>query len=112
MMESARLRRALVGCLAALTSACADPEAPLPAPSEVVLVVNSIGSSLSVMPVDATGSTYEIELGGTTPTPVGVSALGAFAVVPMGLDHAVTVVDLSIGSVARVVPLAAGSFAT
>ena len=112
MMESARLRRALVGCLAALTSACADPEAPLPAPSEVVLVVNSIGASLSVVPVNATGSTYEIPLGGTTPTLVGVSALGAYAVVPMGLDHAAVVVDLSVGSVARVVPLAAGSFAT
>ncbi len=112
MMVSTRPRRALVGCLAALVSACADPEAPLPAPSEVVLVVNSLESSLSVVPVGATGSTYKIELGGTTPTPVGVSALGAYAVVPMGLDHAATVVDLSTGSVARVVPLAAGSFAT
>ena len=84
MMVSARLRRALVGCLAALASACADPEAPLPAPSEVVLVVNSIGSSLSVVPVDATGSTYEIALGGTTPTPVGVSALGAYRRRPDG----------------------------
>ncbi|HOX19640.1 MAG TPA: hypothetical protein PLI70_01810 [Gemmatimonadales bacterium] len=111
-MVSTRPRRALVGCLAALVSACADPEAPLPAPSEVVLVVNSIEYSLSVVPVGATGSTYKIPLGGTTPTPVGVSALGAYAVVPMGLDHAATVVDLSTGSVARVVPLAAGSFAT
>ncbi len=112
MMVSSRLRRTLVGSLAALVSACADPEAPLPTPSEVVLVVNSIESSLSVVPVDALGSTYTIPLGGTTPTPVGVSALGGYAVVPMGVDHAVTVVDLSAGSVSRVVPLAAGSFAT
>jgi len=86
----------------------AGGEAPLPAPSEVVLVVNSLESSLSVVPVDAPGSAYEVELGGTTPTPVGVSALGAFAVVPMGVDHAATVIDLSAGSVSRVVPLAAG----
>lgn len=105
-------RRVLLGCLAASAIGCADPEAPLPAPSEVVLVVNSLESSLSVVPVNATGSTYKIPLGGTTPTPVGVSALGAYAIVPMGIDHAATVVDLSIGSVSRVVPLANGSGAT
>lgn len=92
--------------------ACADPEAPLPEPQEVLLVVNSLESSLSVVPVNATGSTYEIPLGGTTPTPVGVSALGQWAIVPMGLDHAVTVVDLAAGAVSRVIPLAAGSQAT
>jgi hypothetical protein len=112
MMVLLRRRGAVLGGLVALAAACADPEAPLPAPSEVVLVVNSIESSLSVVPVNATGSTYTIALGGTTPTPVGVSALGATAVVPMGLDHSVAVIDLNIGSVVRVVPLAAGSFAT
>ncbi len=112
MMVSVRAYTLLLGCLAVSQLACADPEAPLPAPSEVVLVVNSIGSSLSVVPVNATGSTYGIPLGGTTPTPVGVSARGAYAVVPMGLDHAATVVDLSTGSVSRVVPLEAGSGAT
>ncbi len=98
--------------LALTVAACADPAAPLPAPSEVVLVVNSIESSLSVIPVNATSSTYTIPLGGTTPTPVGVSALEGWAIVPMGLDHAATVVDLTSGSVSRVVPLANGSFAT
>jgi hypothetical protein len=98
--------------LAIVGVGCADPQAPLPAPSEVVLVVNSIESSLSVIPIHATSTTYTIPLGGTTPTPVGVSALGGYAIVPMGLDHAVTVVDLSTGTIARVIPLAAGSFAT
>jgi len=112
MMVPVRARWVFVGCLAVLSAACADPEAPLPAPSEVVLVVNSIASSLSVVPVNATGSTYTVPLGGTTPTPVGVSALGAYAIVPMGLDHAATVVNLLTGSVSRVVPLADGSFAT
>jgi hypothetical protein len=98
--------------LGVLGAACADPQAPLPAPSEVVLVVNSIESSLSVIPIHATSTTHKIPLGGTTPTPVGVSALGRYALVPMGLDHAVTVVDLSTGTIARVIPLAAGSFAT
>jgi hypothetical protein len=112
MMASSRVRCVLAGAAAVLFAACADPEGPLPVPSEVVLVVNSIESSLSVIPVNATGSTYSIPLGGTTPTPVGVSASGAWAVVPMGLDHSATVVDLSTGTVARVVPLAAGSEAT
>jgi len=105
--------RHLALCAVLLSSAaCADPSAPLPTPSEVVLVVNSIESSLSVIPVDATGSTYKIPLGGTTPSPVGVSALGAYAVVPMGLDHAVDVVNLRTGVVDRVIPMANGSFAT
>ena len=104
MMVPSRVRRGVAASAAVLLAACADPEAPLPTPSEVVLVVNSIESSLSVVPVDATGSTYTIPLGGTTPTPVGVSALGAWAIVPMGLDHAVTVVDLTTGTVSRVIP--------
>jgi hypothetical protein len=112
MRVSSRIRGAGVASVVVLLAACADPEAPLPTPSEVVLVVNSIESSLSVVPVDATGSTYTIPLGGTTPTPVGVSASGAWAVVPMGQDHAVTVVNLSTGAVSRVIPLANGSFAT
>jgi len=112
MNRSLCRRGSLAGGLAALSLACADPQAPLPAPSEVVLVVNSIASSISVIPVHAPAQTYTIPLGGTTPSPVGVSALGAYAVVPMGLDHAATVVDLSTGTVSRVVPLANGSFAT
>ena len=113
MTFSVRLRTLIAGSAGLATLAgCADPAAPLPAPSEVVLVVNSIESSLSVIPVDATSQTYEIALGGTTPTPVGVSARLGWAVVPMGVDHSATVVDLANGAVARVVPLANGSFAT
>jgi len=112
MMACVRSPFRLIGGLALLAMACADPEAPLPAPSEVVLVVNSIESSLSVVPIHATGSTFKIPLGGTTPTPVGVSAREGYAIVPMGLDHAATVVDLTTASIARVVPLADGSFAT
>ncbi|HEX5003859.1 MAG TPA: hypothetical protein VFV65_00995 [Gemmatimonadales bacterium] len=106
------LRSLLAGGVALASVSCADPAAPLPAPSEVVLVVNSISASLSVIPVDAPGAAYEIPLGGTTPTPVGVSASGGYAVVPMGLDHSASIVDLRLGAVSRVVPLANGSSAT
>ena len=104
--------RFLAACLVLAAAACTDPEAPLPPPQEVLLVVNSLESSLSVVPVHATGSAYKIPLGGTTPTPVGVSARGQWALVPMGLDHSVAVVDLAAGAVARTIPLAAGSQAT
>lgn len=112
MMVSLRMLIPSAGALVLALAACADPEAPLPEPSEVVLVVNSVESSLSVVPIHSTGSTYKIPLGGTTATPVGVSARMGVAVVPMGLDHAAAIVDLSTGSVSRVVPLADGSFAT
>lgn len=112
MMTVSLRVRLLVASSLLVAAACADPQAPLPEPSEVVLVVNSIESSLSVIPVNATGAAYTIPLGGTTPTPVGISARGRWALVPMGVDHAVTVVDLSAGAVSRVIPLAAGSDAT
>jgi len=95
-----------------LAAGCADTNAPLPPPQEVLLAVNSTANSLSIVPVDAPASAVEVELGGTTPTPVGVSARGAIAVVPLGLDNAVAVVDLRSASVLRRVPLPPNSGAT
>ena len=58
-----------------LATACADTNAPLPEPQEVLLAVNSTANTLSIVPVDAP------ELGASRcrsaarrPTPVGVSA--------------------------------------
>jgi hypothetical protein len=95
-----------------LTMACAEASAPLPPAEEVLLVVNSTEASLQVVPVNAPTSSIKIPLGGTTPTPVGVSARAGWAVVPMGLDNAVVVVDLTQGAVVRTIPLAANSGAT
>ncbi len=95
-----------------LASGCADTNAPLPEPQEVLLAVNSTANTLSIVPVDAPGSAVAVELGGTTPTPVGVSARGGIAVVPLGLDNAVAVVDLRTATVLRRVPLPASSGAT
>jgi len=95
-----------------LAAGCADTNAPLPPPQEVLLAVNSTANTLSIVPVDAPASAVAVELGGTTPTPVGVSARGAVAVVPMGLDNAVAVVDLRTASMMRLVPLPANSGAT
>jgi hypothetical protein len=100
--------------LAALifAAACADTNAPLPEPQEVLLAVNSTANTLSIVPVDAPASAIAVPLGGTTPTPVGVAARGAIAIVPLGLDNAAAVVDLRTATVIRRVPLPANSGAT
>ena len=92
-----RLRSFVSAVAAGAALGCADTNAPLPEPQEVLLVVNSTANTLSIVPVDAPNSSVQVPLGGTTPTPVGVSARGGFALVPLGLDNAVAVVDLRAG---------------
>lgn len=105
--------RSLAGMLViTATLGCADTNAPLPEPQEVLLVVNSTGNTLSIVPVDAPNSAVQVPLGGTTPTPVGVSARGGTALVPLGSDNAVAVVDLRAGNVLRAIPLPDNSGAT
>jgi hypothetical protein len=96
----------------ALLAACADTNAPLPEPEAVLLTVNSTANTLSIVPLDAPESAVELELGGTTPTPVGVSARDTIAIVPLGLDNAVAVVDLRARIVLRRIPLPDNSGAT
>jgi hypothetical protein len=91
---------------------CSDTNAPLPDPEEVLLVVNSTANTLSIVPVDAPNSSVQVPLGGTTPTPVGVSAREGIALVPLGQDNAVAVVDLRAAAVMRTVPLPDNSGAT
>jgi len=91
---------------------CAETNAPAPEPQEVLLVVNSTANTLSIVPVDAPTSAVAVALGGTTPTPVGVSALDDIALVPLGLDNAVAVVDLRNATVLQRIPLPANSGAT
>jgi hypothetical protein len=107
-----RLRFLVTTAVAALALGCADTNAPLPDPTEVLLVVNSTGNTLSIVPVENTGQVVSVPLGGTTPTPVGVSARKDVALVPLGLDNAVAVVDLRTATVARTIPLPDNSGAT
>jgi len=106
------LRVVLSVAILALCAACADTNAPAPAPTEALLAVNSTANTLSIVPVDNPAAGVQVQLGGTTPTPVGVSALGRTALVPLGLDNAVAVVDLIDASVTRRIPLPANSGAT
>src|SRR5262249_23322318 len=96
----------------AFSVACADTNAPAPEPTEALLVVNSTANTLSIVPVDNPAAAVQVPLGGTTPTPVGVSAFGRTAIVPLGLDNAVAVVDLVDAHVRRTIPLPANSGAT
>ncbi len=112
-MRLHRLNGALAGIvLSFLLVGCADTNAPLPDPEEVLLVVNSTANTLSIVPVEHPADAVQVPLGGTTPTPVGVSALGGIAVVPMGRDNAAAVVDLRDAQVMQLVPLPANSGAT
>jgi hypothetical protein len=95
-----------------LLAGCADTNAPLPDPEEVLLAVNSTANTLSIVPVEHPAGAVQVPLGGTTPTPVGVSARGGVAVVPLGRDNAAAVVDLRDAQVMRLVPLPANSGAT
>jgi hypothetical protein len=96
----------------ALVSGCADTSDPLPPAEEVLLVVNSTEASLSIIPVESPGSGVTVPLGGTTPTPVNVAALDGIAIVPMGLDNSVAVLDLRTAQVVNTITLPAGSGAT
>jgi hypothetical protein len=107
-----RLRSLAAAAAAVLALGCADTNAPLPEPEEVLLVVNSTANTLSIVPVETPSHVVSVPLGGTTPTPVGVSARKAIAIVPLGLDNAVAVVDLRAAAVVRVVPLPENSGAT
>lgn len=98
--------------LLSLVIACADTSAPLPPADEVLLVVNSTESSLSIIPVESPGTGVTVPLGGTTPSPVNVAALDGIAIVPMGLDNSAAIVDLRAGVVVNTINLAAGSGAT
>jgi hypothetical protein len=107
-----RLRFLATTAVAVLALGCADTNAPEPDPTEVLLVVNSTGNTLSIVPVENTGQVVSVALGGTTPTPVGVSARKDVALVPLGTDNAVVVVNLRSATVARTIPLPDNSGAT
>jgi hypothetical protein len=95
----------------ALLTGCAETNAPLPDPIEVLLAVNRDGNSVSIVPVDDPESADEVPLGGTGSQPASVAARDGIALVPLGPGDGVAVVDLRDRQVMRVIPLP-GSGAT
>jgi hypothetical protein len=106
------MRKSLtVGTTLALLTGCAETNAPLPDPVEVLLAVNREANSLSIVPVDDPESASEVPLGGTGSRPTSVAAHGGIGIVPLGPGDGVAVVDLRDRQVMRVIPLP-GSGAT
>ncbi len=98
---------------ATLALGCAEASAPLPPPEEVLLLVHRTSGSLSLIRVNTPTVVTPIPLGGTAAAnPTSLSALGGVAVVPMGDDDAVAVVNLRTVTVDRTVHLAVNSGAS
>lgn len=97
---------------ATATLACAEASAPLPAAEEVLLLVHRTTGALSLIRINTPTVVTPIPLGSTTATPTTVSALDGRAIVPLGDDDAVAVVNLRSATVERTIPLPASSGAT
>lgn len=97
---------------ATATLACAEASAPLPAAEEVLLLVHRTTGALSLIRVSTPTVVTPIPLGSATANPTTVAALAGHAVVPLGDDDAVAVVNLRTATVERTIGLPANSGAT
>lgn len=95
--------------LAVGSFACAETAAPPPAPEEVVVVLNTTGATLSLVPVAAPTQISTIPLGGSDVEPVSVSTRGGTAVVPLRGRDEIAVVDLREGMLVNTIALQPGS---
>ncbi len=102
------VRLALAALVAGVWS-CAETSAPLPAPEEVVVVLNTAAATLSLVPVAAPSQVSTIPLGASDVLPVSVAARGATAVIPLRGRDALAVVDLREGILVNTIALAPGS---
>lgn len=115
-MQIRSLRRcyalAAIALLPLAGAACDGDPTEAEIAERLVVTVNSVDNTLSLVPVDGSGTqSREVSLGAQG-TPVDVAIRGATAVVPMGTYPFASVVDLREGAVAFTVPLPAGSGAT
>lgn len=116
-METRFFRRLAALAVLALPLAAAACEGDGPNEPRIaerlVLTVNSLENSLSLVPVEGGDGTQARTVGlGAQGTPVGVSARGAYAVVPLGTYPFAAVVNLRTGTVESRVALPANSGAT
>lgn len=88
---------------------CAETAAPPPAPEEMVVVLNTTGATLSLLPVAAPTQVSTVPLGASDVQPVSVTTRGGTAVVPLRGRDALAVVDLRNGELAGTIALAPGS---
>jgi hypothetical protein len=95
-----------------LLAGCIATEPFPPPPEEVLVAVNRDARTLTVVPTGATNLETTILLGASSDVPAGIDARAGVALVPLGEDDAVAVVDLDAGTVIDTYGLPAGSGAT
>jgi hypothetical protein len=98
-----------LGLVTAASLACAETAAPPPAPEEMVVVLNTTGATLSLLPVAAPTQVATVPLGPSDVQPVSVTTRGGTAVVPLRGRDAIAVVDLRNGQLVNTIALAPGS---
>jgi hypothetical protein len=98
-----------LGIVTAACLSCAETAAPPAAPEEIVVVLNSSGATLSLLPVAAPTQVSTIPLGPADDQPVSVTTRGGTAVVPLRGRDAIAVVDLRSGQLVNKIALAPGS---
>ena len=103
-----RITAGLALAIAGSTS-CAETSAPLPAPEEVVVVLNTNAATLSLIPVAAPTQVSTVPLGASDVRPASVATHGATAVVPLQGRDAIAVVDLRARQLVNTISLAPGS---
>lgn len=109
-MPTSRLTaRVMAPALLSALGACAETSAPLPAPEEIVVVLNTNAATLTLIPVGAPTQVSTIPLGGSDAQPASVATRGAIAVVPLQSEDAVAVVDLRARQLVSIIKLAPGS---
>jgi hypothetical protein len=89
--------------------ACAETAAPPPAPNEIVVVLNTTGATLSLIPVSAPTQVSTIPLGASDVEPASVATRGGTAVVPLRGRDAVAIVDLRLGQLVNTLPVQPGA---
>jgi hypothetical protein len=108
-----RFFRRLAPLALVLAAACKGDSPNEPEIAErLVLTVNSVERSLSLVPVDGRDVQARTVGLGAQGTPTGAAARGAYAVVPMGTYPFAAVVNLRTGTLASTIALPAGSGAT
>lgn len=95
-----------------LLAGCVATEPFPPPPAEVLVVVNRDAHALTLIPVAAPTTQTTVPLGSASPVPAGLAASEGIALVPLGDDDAVAVVDLAAGTVLDTYGLPANSGAT
>lgn len=89
--------------------ACAETAAPPPVPEEIVVVLNSTGATLSLIPVSAPTQVSTIPLGAANVQPVSVAARGPTALVALAGRDAIALVDLRAGQLVNTIALQPGA---